>query len=25
VKYLFDFVFPKPLDADEGEDMWWMK
>jgi energy-converting hydrogenase A subunit A len=21
VKYLFDFVFPKPLDADEGEDM----
>ena len=21
VKYLFDFVFPKPLDGDEGEDM----
>ena len=21
VKYLFDFVFPKPLDTDEGEDM----
>ena len=20
-KYLFDFVFPKPLDGDEGEDM----
>ena len=25
VKYLFDFVFPKPLDGDEGEDIWWMK
>ena len=25
VKYLFDFVFPKPLDGDKGEDMWWMK
>ena len=25
VKYLFDFVFPKPLNGDEGEDMWWMK
>ena len=21
VKYLFDFVFPKPLDGDEGEDI----
>ena len=21
VKYLFDFVFPKPLDGDEGEDV----
>ena len=21
VKYLFDFVFPKPLDEDAGEDM----
>ena len=21
VKYLFDFVFPKPLNGDEGEDM----
>ena len=21
VKYLFDFVFPRPLDGDEGEDM----
>ena len=21
VKYLFDFVFPKPLNGDEGEDI----
>ena len=25
VKYLFDFVFPKPLDEDGGEDIQWMK
>ena len=25
VKYLFDFIFPKPLDEDNGEDIWWMK
>lgn len=25
VKYLFDFVFPKPLDETGGEDMQWTK
>lgn len=25
VKYLFDFVFPKPLDEGKGEDIKWMK
>ena len=25
VKYLFDFVFPKPLDEADGEDMRWMR
>ena len=25
VNYLFDFVFPKPLNGDEGEDILWMK
>ena len=25
VKYLFDFVFPKPLDEDGGEDIQWTR
>jgi hypothetical protein len=25
VKYLFDFVFPKPLDENAGEDIKWMR
>ena len=25
VKYLFDFVFPKPLDEADGEDVQWMR